>query len=140
MLTMKEAAAALDGNEYGKEGSKELFAQMKDAGLVAVFGASDDLMEVRGAVYDEAGAGESGGVAYFTTAGMLYSDCDDDACPYFAKLKEKASKVNAIWAPTAHEGASWLMETDLPHETFRIMEDGEVYCIGLVFDLKDCAA
>ncbi len=49
------AAAKLDGKQYGDEGSSTLFAEMKEHGLVAVFGASDDLMEFRGAVYDEVG-------------------------------------------------------------------------------------
>lgn len=135
MLTMKEAAAALDGNEYRREGSKELFAQMKVAGLVAVFGASDDLMEFRGAVDDEVGDVD----AYFTKAGLLTNECRDHNCPHFAKKKEAASHVAAIWCPDGIE-TSWLMRTELPNEAFTIREDGETYCIGLVFSLADCAA
>ena len=138
MITMKEAAADLDGNEYKKEGSKELFARMNAAGLVAVFGASDDLMEFRGAEYDEIGAYD-GGTAYFTKDGLLTNDCVNESCPYFEKLKKTASTVEAVWCPTGVEGnPSWLMKTDLPHERFTIMKDGEVYCIGLVFSLADC--
>jgi hypothetical protein len=61
-VTPEEAAAELDANQYGNEGSKDLFARMKAAGLVAVFGASDDLMEFRGAIYDEAGCYDGGTV------------------------------------------------------------------------------
>ncbi|MFL7901597.1 hypothetical protein ACJ41P_10720 [Azospirillum argentinense] len=138
MITMKEAAAALDGNEYAKEGSKELFAQMNAAGLVAVFGASDDLMEFRGAENNEISAYE-GATAYFNKYGMLENDCRNADCPHFEKLKAKASTVKAIWCPEGLE-TSWLIATSLPHERFKIMEDGDVYCAGLVFSLADCAA
>lgn len=46
-MTRDEAAEQLNGNEYRKEGSPTLFAAMKAAGLVAVYGASDDLMEMK---------------------------------------------------------------------------------------------
>lgn len=135
-ITMEEAAAALDGNQYHEEGSKELFAAMKAAGLVAVFGASDDLMEFRGAVYDEIGAYD-GGKAHFTTAGLLTNDCDNDDCPHFAKLQATARAVEALWCPDDLH-ASWLMKTDLPHAAFKIMEEENLYCVGLVFALADC--
>ena len=34
-------------------------------------------------------------------------------------------------------GPCWTFETDIPHETFTIMEDGEPWCIGMVFSMKD---
>lgn len=132
MITMQEAAAALDGNEYGFEGSRELFARMKAAGLVAVFGASDDLMEFRGAVYDEIGAYD-GGTAYFTENGRLSEETSN-----FDALKMKSMPVKAIWCPEGLD-VSWMMTTNLPHARFKIMEGGDLYCSGLVFDLKDCA-
>lgn len=135
MITAKVAAAALDGNEYGKEGSKELWAQMKAAGLVAVFGASDDLMEFEGTVSDEIGAWK-GAKAYFTSAGLLTNDCDNGNCPHFKRLRERAATIKAIWAPE-DEDLSWRYETAIPHETFNIMEDGGVYCRGIVFALAD---
>jgi len=91
-MSVKQAAQSLDGSEYGREGSRELFAVMKAAGLVAVFGASDDLMEFRGAINDEVGAYD-GGTAYLTSDGLLVNECDNDACPYFARMKETAAMV-----------------------------------------------
>ena len=32
---------------------------------------------------------------------------------------------------------SWSYLTDIPHKTFDIMEDGEIYCRGIVFSLDD---
>lgn len=134
-MTRDEAAAKLDGNEYGKEGSKELFATMKEAGLVAVFGASDDLMEFRGAINDEVGC-YNGGTAYLTSTGLLANDCDSDDCPHFARAKEKAPTIDAVWAS---DGYSWTYKTAIPYTTFDIKEDGDNYCAGLVFSLADVA-
>lgn len=132
MITVTEAAARLNGCEYGSEGSKELWAEMKAAGLVAVFGASDDLMEFRGAIDDEIGAYE-GTTALVTDAG-LFEPCDDN-CKYSQVAQESAVEITALWA-TGEESLSWYYETEIPHETFNVMEDGEVYCRGIVFALS----
>lgn len=132
-MTRDEAAKQLDGNQYTKEGSKELFEAMKAAGLVAVFGASDDLIEFRGAVDDEGGAW-GGATAYLTNAGLLANDCDNDNCPHFAQLKRRAATIDAKWG---ERGFSWTYETAIPHAKFIIKEDGENYCEGIVFALAD---
>ena len=33
--------------------------------------------------------------------------------------------------------ATWEYETDIPHETFRMYDENELYCIGMVFYLED---
>lgn len=135
-MTREEAAAALDRNQYREEGSKELFKAMKDAGLVAVFGASDDLMEMRGAVDDEVGAYEGTKVG-FTPKGLLTSECDEGKdCPYFKRLAKTAKIVEAVWD---EGGYSWIYKTDIPHSTFEILEDDDPYCRGIVFALSDAA-
>ncbi|MFZ5713072.1 MAG: hypothetical protein ACOY3N_09550 [Bradyrhizobium sp.] len=136
MMTKEEAAAQLDGCEYTKEGSRDLWKAMADAGLVAVFGASDDLMEFRGAIRDEVGS-YNGGTAYLTSAGLLVNDCDDDNCPHFARAKENAATIEAIWD---RDGISWQYETEIPHVTFKVKEDGGDYCEGIVFRLADVVA
>ena len=137
-MTPKEAAQALDGSEYREEGSEELFKQMSIEGLVAVFGASDDLMEFRGAIEDEIGCYD-GGDAFLTREGILENQCDCDECPYFKQIHSKATKLEAIWAPPDSR-ASWAYETEIPHERFRVLEDGEMYCWGIVFRLADVPA
>lgn len=133
-MTREEAAVALDGNQYGKEGNKELFAAMKAAGLVAVFGASDDLMELRGAIDDEVGCW-NGGTAHFNRGGIITNDCENDDCPHFKRALETAPGiVKAVWD---RNGFSWQYDTDLPHAKFVIKEDDENYCEGIVFALRD---
>jgi hypothetical protein len=127
-MDMKTAAARLNGSEYGSEGSKELFAEMKDANLVAFFGCSDDLIEMRGAIHDETGAGK----VLLTPNGILSNDCRNDDCPYFAQLRRYASQVRGD-----HGDDGWIFQTELPHERFEVLEDGSRYGDGLVISLDD---
>lgn len=131
-MNTKELAALLDGREIMEEITTEEAAAKAD-GLVVVFGASDDLMEFRGAIHDEVGC-YGGGTAYLTNTGLLQNDCDNDECPHFAKIKAMAATIKAVWD---RDGYSWLYETAIPHTTFEIFEDGETYCRGIVFALAD---
>ncbi len=135
-MNMSEAAAQLNGFEYREEGTRDIFAAMRDARLVAVFCASDDLMEFCGAEYNEMDAYE-GATAYFTGHGLLLNGCYNDGCPYFAKMAKRAAEVKAEWCPDGFDGL-WLITTALPHAQFDVMEAGELYCRGLVFSLADC--
>jgi hypothetical protein len=52
-------------------------------------------------------------------------------------------KIKAIWAPKDDNEkvfASWLIETEIPHENFNIMEDGELFCRGVVFHVDNVKA
>lgn len=135
-LTAAEAAMRLNGNRYGDEGSPALFAEMKAAGLVAVFGASDDLMEFRGAIDEELSAYE-GTTAFLTSDGLVQNECDNDRCPYHAKREKSAATIEAKWDDG---GYSWRYETAIPHVKFVIIEDDESYCEGIVFELAKVAA
>jgi hypothetical protein len=133
-MTRDEAAAALNGKQYREEGSRELWKDMEASGLVAVFGASDDLMEFRGAIDDEVGC-YNGGTAYVTRFGLLSNPCEaGDRCPHWAALKAAATIIRAKWDV---DGFSWVYDTQIPHSTFVIKEDDENYCKGIVFALSD---
>ena len=34
-------------------------------------------------------------------------------------------------------GANMVYDTDIPRETFKVYEDDELYCIGIVFSVDD---
>ena len=132
MIT-KEIAALLDGMEYGEEISKQDLQYAKENGVVIVFGASDDLMEFRGAIKDEVSCDE-GGVAYIDRNELLKNKCDNGDCPYFQEKLLHAKHIEAIWDS---DGYSWVYKTEIPHETFEILEEGEKYCRGIVFSMED---
>ena len=136
-MTNKELAALLDGNNYYNEITKEQETIAADNGLVVVFGYSDDNVELRGAIYDEVGAYD-GTTFHVTRDGVLQMpECNCDECKYFAIAKRTAAEIKAVWHNTGD--ASWTFETTIPHETFRIYENGELFCIGIVFGLNDLA-
>lgn len=138
MMNAKEIAAALNGTEYGDEDRKhgELFKSMKANGFVAVFGYSDDNMEFRGAIYDEVGCWE-GGKSFVKDTGLITNECEDgDGCPYFPAIVASARTITANWDS---DGYSWTYSTDIPHETFDVIDEGEPYCRGIVFALSDAA-
>jgi KTSC domain len=135
-LSKELLAGLLNGREYGKEMAKEEEQQAKAAGLIVIFGASDDLMEFRGFVDDERGAPT---IALLDAKGLLpfREDIqhDDDALKdYFARAPQVRA-VDALWAK--EDGYSWTYRTDVPHATFEIVEDGEPYCRGIVIDVAD---
>jgi len=132
-MNAQELAARLDGREYGSEITKEEAAEAKAAGLVVVYGYSDDNMEFDGAFRDEFGC-YGGGTAYLAATGLLQNDCDCDDCPHFARLKNSAPTIKAVWD---RDGYSWIYETAIPHATFEIVDGGEKYCRGIVFALAD---
>lgn len=134
-MTAKELAIALTGREVGEEVEWGEEQDIKDAGLVAVYGYSDDNVEFSGAINDEVRA-YNGTTIYLTPNGVLQEpDCDREDCPYFAKEREKAKTIKAVWH---NEGSPcWTFETDIPHETFTIMENGEPFCVGIVFSMED---
>ena len=83
-----------------------------------------------------------GASAFVDIYGMITNNCEDD-CPHYLEKLDKAHGIEAVWCPRDGDGntyASWLMQTKLPYSSFDIMEDGDLYCRGLVFCLADAKA
>lgn len=59
-MTIREFAAKLDGRQYGDEMRNEEEKLAKELDFLVVFGASDDLAELRGAIDDECGCFNGG--------------------------------------------------------------------------------
>lgn len=128
-MNIKEYAEMLNGREYGyPQFTKEEIQIAKDNGFVIVYGASDDLMEFDGAIYEEAGCFDGGKVYFDKTGAVLDEEFENSKC------------IEALWCDddTKDENGgliTWTYKTDIPHETFMIYEDGESYCRGIVFSI-----
>lgn len=135
-MNAKELASLLSGREIMEEVTTDEERQAAEAGLVVVFGYSDDNMEFRGAISDEFGAYE-GGTVCLTKAGLFEEpDCScTEACPFYSAALKAAKTIKAVWHDEG--GPCWTYETDIPHETFDVYEDGEVWCVGIVFSVED---
>lgn len=127
-MDSRTAAERLDGSEYGEEGSPDLFAEMQQHRLVAFFGYSDDVIEMRGAISNEVGEG----AVLLTSSGLLVNDCRSRECPYFAQLARYATTVTGRFG-----SGGWTFTTDLPHGRFEVQEAGTRYGDGLVICLDD---
>ena len=107
------------------------------SGLVVVYGYSDDNVEFRGAIDDEVGAFD-GTEIYVTAEGVLTPPecgCDGcEECSYFDAARKAAKRIEAVWGAG---GVSWTFVTDIPHESFTILDDGDVFCVGIVFSISD---
>jgi hypothetical protein len=138
-LTPATLAARLSGRAYRHEITRDEEREAKAAGLVVVFGSSDDLVEFRGAICAEIGAYD-GTTTHITTAGLLPSwesiDRDDEAAceRYFENKRGGAQTIDAPWCAEPG-GPAWTFRTTIPHATFDILEDGELFCRGIVFAL-----
>lgn len=141
-MNAKELAMLLTGCEYRQEIDRTEEHQAKAAGLVVAFGASDDLLELRGAVHDETGAW--GGCRVRVDRAGLIPDFenvdrdDEDELRRYFKREGGGIEVEAAWE--GEPGYSWIIKTAVPHETFEIVDDGESYCRGIVFSLADIPA
>jgi len=125
-MTIQEFAKMLDGREYLGEmilAEKEL---AKALGFVVVFGYSDDNAELEGAIDEEV-------TCYDGTEIYLNKDGIFEECKHSRAAKKKCKVIKGIWDK---EEYSWIYETDIPHATFDVMEDGGKFCRGIVFDIK----
>lgn len=141
-MTKEQLAAKITGREYGEELFPEEEQAARAAGLVIVFGASDDLLEFRGAINDEMGAYE--GTSAYIVNGALWSgpDCEDgpNGCKHAQEAAKRATESGKeIVAAWGDDDYSWIITApSIPHVTFEVVEGDEKYCRGIVFELKDC--
>ena len=140
-MDAKKLAAQLDMSEFPLRISSELAAKAKAAGLVIVYGASDDLIEFEGAFRDE-GYVIDGGKVRVDVEGLLPAtaddlDTDEERARYYYR-GGRSKTIEALWCDEANGGGfSWAYRTDIPHETFEIMDGDEPYCRGIVFAIAD---
>jgi hypothetical protein len=136
MITIENAILKLNNQEYPLRVSRQFEQELKDSELVIIYGASDDLIEFGGAISDELGAG-NGTIKHIYKTGIIGDrdkvDSDEDMELYL-KNKQNSKEIKAIWGIN---DISWQYETEIPHKVFHIVEDDEIYCIGIIFSIND---
>lgn len=135
-MNAAELAKLLDGRDYRSEMTAAEEQAAKANNLVVVFGASDDLVEFRGAIDDEIGA-YSGCEVRLNEKGIAKPSCDDEDCPYFLKAIGDCATIST----RGLADGGWKFETKIKHETFRIYDfygtNRDIYCTGIVFSMAD---
>lgn len=122
MIELKSMAAKLNNSKY-RNIPIELLNEAEHNGIAVIYGASDDLMQLMGALYDEFDCFD-GGTCYLNKNGEINYE------------ETTPNKINIFW----HDDGEyrWTYETTIPHETFDIYtSDGEKYCRGIVFFVSD---
>jgi hypothetical protein len=131
-MNINEFAKMLDGRDYGYEMDTQEENEALHLGFVVVYGYSDDGAELKGVIDDEVFCFEGGEI--WLDKNGLFEECEYE-CKYSNKVKENCKLIKIIWH---NKGAtSWTYKTDIPHAKFSIMEDGNVYCRGIVFDINN---
>jgi len=138
-MTKEKFAEMLNGRQYRNEIEKEESLIAEQNNLVVIFGASDDLLEFRGAIHEEIGAWDGTAVQICKKVKEWVVIENEEFQEEVEKISEygldlKGHEVEAIWSPEEPE-CSWLIKTEIPHATFDIIEDGELYCRGIVISL-----
>lgn len=137
MLTAKTLATILNDRQYGSEITDAEQLAAADAGLVVVFGYSDDCVELRGAIDAEVSA-YNGTTVRLDGADVLENDCENKDCPHFERAMAQAPFFRARWC-AKDTAAAWTFVVPWPHATFTVFEGVEPFCVGVVFALSDVA-
>tara|TARA_B100000700_G_scaffold71271_1_gene79235 strand:- start:3790 stop:4215 length:426 start_codon:yes stop_codon:yes gene_type:complete len=140
-MNIESVAKELNNTEYPLRISKEKREELKAAGIVIIFGSSDDLVSFVGAIYDEVDA-YNGTDILLGKNGIVFDreslEIDtDEELEEWLNNKKSAKLIKAIWNNGEY---SWILETEIPHETFDILENvktGEKNCKALVINLNN---
>lgn len=138
-MNVIELADLLSGRCRGDEITPEQEQLAKDNNLVVVFGASDDLVELRGAIEDEQSCYD-GGQFFVLQNGLISKDheCDCDFCG-FKVLTQNHKTLVVEWNDSGNP--CWECNiVDVESYPFSIMDDDnpeEVFCRGIVFNRGD---
>lgn len=142
-MTKEQFAQLLNGRTYGNEITSEEEDLAKENGLLICFGASDDLLEMRGIIYEEYGTYE-GGTTLLVQKKTGISAIDLDKYNELMEILKdndfeldiKRIPIKSEWCPSDLK-CSWRISTTIPHATFDIMEDDGLYCRGIVMHISD---
>jgi hypothetical protein len=131
-------ADRFNGREYGEELTIDDARELMEANCVAIFGASDDLVELRGAIDDELGAYE--GLDFLIVQNLRKNnelecieatDFDSDAADKFLVQ----CKVSANWCPSGTDLSWKITDNSQQSASFVIKEGSDHYCQALVIAL-----
>lgn len=146
-LTKEKMAELLDGHDVLNRNMHGIPTNIEicNNNLVVMFGHSDDLIEVRGAVHNEIDSYGDDKLA-LVLAGEKIDD-DEDVMnidiPGIFRLSDDYDQSNNPRLITVRYGseentqADWEFDTYMPHATFMLYLKGKPFCKGIVIDLDE---
>lgn len=155
--TIEDLAKLLDGNGYRDELQNDyginVYDLCKEKGWVIAYGASDDLLELEGAISDELGAWD-GCIAQFYKKDSYYPEYEEEDTyrkakedifyPIEESTLEKTKETNykdtvvieSLWCPAGTDMSWQINVAGAPCVKFNVMEDEEVYCEAAIIDMS----
>ena len=133
-MNKEQLAACLDGRQYGQEITYDECRIATESGLVVIYGQSDDLIEFDGVYSDEIGAyhGETFCLMLNNAKTQCFAAMSEDG----DLLMTGQNEIEAVWNPNDPQ-CSWMIKTRIPHAPFKIYEGDDLYCVGIVIDIRD---
>lgn len=133
---LKKWATVLNNREYREELTGEEQIKMREEGVVCIFGASDDLCELRGAFSDEIDCYGGGKFCYVSEADRFVENT------YYERNPDELIQVdldNRFYLEISSDKGYWTygLPDEVEFEEFRVMEDEELYAIGKLILVKD---
>lgn len=130
-VDIKEFAKLINGKERGyPQFTKGEIQTARENGFVIACGIPDSLIVFDGAVKGD-GICFGGGEVFFNHD-EVYQGYNKEKYPYW---------INVVWCggetDEIGQEITWTYETEIPHETFMIYENGEPLCRGIVFSVED---
>ena len=119
-MNKKEWVEKLNNIEYPADEIWDMRKELENDGIVAVYGASDDLIEIEGAIQDE-------GDCYKDRRFYLNEDGLTDKSEYYIKVTHPKNGT-----------VQFEYDTNIPNvEWFNVVEDENLYCKGFLFNKND---
>ena len=142
-MTKELLAQALTGRQYGSEITVEEELIARGNLLVVFFGDSDDLCEIRGFINDEITV-RNGTPILIDKNCRLLPEMEREDVVVLSKhrvlhivngLRLGALVVTPIWCQEPN--LPWTFKSTAPYVTFDILDGTDVFCRGIVIDLKE---
>ncbi len=147
--TKEQLAELLNGKNASDVMTAEQERIASESNLLVLFGESDDLLEMRGAINGEEDTSwESDFALLFKGEKYSYTDVklspEKAECNMIVPLSDdydndnnpRLIRVSAY--PDSDAGLCWLITSKMPCASFTINDDGELpYCKGIVIDLDE---
>lgn len=134
-MNHEELAKLIHGREYGEEITSRESDIAENNGLVVAFIYSDDCIEFRGAIHgcqerreEDLKIGSKGLLQYIHERDEIELR---KAREYIEREKFALNTIKVDWKRVTR------ISIDCPHSTFSVMEDGELFCVGIVFAIAD---
>lgn len=137
-MNKEEFAERITLRQRCEELTEEDVELAHESGLVVIYGGSEDLVMLEGAIDDEL----DGPLVFDISAlGILQPwEEDEPQTPEDAagwlEQKRLCKCIEAKWSDAPSEYC-WTFETEIPHATFEIIDGEDGYCLGIVIDMKD---